>query len=137
MQLEDYGNFPDRVPVEAIYNLFKKTLLDFESNIICKDKFLDLLTQLMERQIMSYEILEEPLKSELDDELSKLWNTQSYHDVDIILSLVVNLGLETTFEKAKESLVRDEAMDAQLLEEIRETIAEVGDHISDPYFELR
>lgn len=69
-------------------------------------------------------------------ELSRLWNTDSYDEVDIILSIVVNLGLEICFNKIKESLEQCKDIDKSILNEIQETIDEVGENISNPYYSL-
>ncbi|MFJ3388370.1 hypothetical protein [Lysinibacillus sp. NPDC086135] len=65
-----------------------------------------------------------------------MWNTDSYDEVDIILSIVVNLGLEICFNKIKESLQRYKDIDKAILDEIKETIDEVGENILNPYYSL-
>ncbi|WP_244310742.1 hypothetical protein [Paenibacillus ottowii] len=65
-----------------------------------------------------------------------MWNTDSYDDVDIILSIVVNLGLKNCFQKIKDSINQDKDIDELILKEIIETIDEVGGNISNPYHSL-
>ena len=57
------------------------------------------------RQVDTYEILKEPLRGQLDNELYNLWNTENYDDVDIITSLLINLGLKNTYNKMKKSIL--------------------------------
>ncbi|WP_255255257.1 hypothetical protein [Bacillus pseudomycoides] len=85
---------------------------------------------------MTYELLEEPLHAELDELISSLWNTEFYNDVDIILSLIVNLGLEKSFEEVKSSISVNKSISPAILAEIKETIEDVGDHIANPYYDL-
>ncbi|EEM01997.1 hypothetical protein [Bacillus pseudomycoides] len=135
MNIEDYENLPDRLPKEQIYSYFKGAIDDFKQKK-SKDEFLEILTALMERQIMTYELLEEPLHAELDELISSLWNTENYNDVDIILSLIVNLGLEKSFEKVKSSISVSKSITPEILAEIKETIEDVGDHFANPYYDL-
>lgn len=69
------------------------------------------------------------MKTELDDLLCDLWNTEKYDDVDVMLSLIVSLGLEKSFNKAKESISDNK----NILQEIQEAINDTGDHITNPY----
>ena len=77
--------------------------------------------------------MKEPLRSELDDVLCGLWNTENYDDVDIITSLLINLGLKKTYNKMKESIKDTSNISSEILEEIEDTIEEVGDNIEAPY----
>ena len=88
--------------------------------------------ELANRQAMTYEILAPEIKTEIDSELSRLWNTESYDQVDAILSIVLTLGLESSFNKIKKSLDEDQ-MSSEIRLEIEQAIIEGGDDISDPY----
>lgn len=85
---------------------------------------------------MTYELLESEVRNSIDMVLYRLWNTDSYDDVDIILSIVVNLGLKNCFQKIKDSINQDKDIDELILNEIIETIDEVGENISNPYHAL-
>ncbi|MDQ0227738.1 hypothetical protein [Metabacillus niabensis] len=85
---------------------------------------------------MTYELLNTDIKSKIDEELCKLWNTNSYEVVDVILSIVLNLGLEKCFHQIKDSLENIESMSQEIKVEIEDAIEEVGDYISNPYFKL-
>lgn len=65
-----------------------------------------------------------------------LWNTEKYDEVDIILSIVINLGLQGTYEKVKESLKNNKNIDKKILLEIQETVEDNGEDISNPYQSL-
>lgn len=75
------------------------------------------------------------MKTELDNLLCDLWNTEKYDDVDVMLSLIVGLGLEKSFNKAKESISDNKNIDKNILQEIQEAINDTGDHITNPYYE--
>lgn len=136
MNLEEIEKLPDVLPTEILISMFKNALNDFEKNNNDKREFLLILSQLTDRQVMTYELLENETRSNIDKVLCKLWNTDSYEDVDIILSIVVNLGLKNCFLKIKESINQDENIDELILNEIIETIDEVGENISNPYHDL-
>ncbi|WP_260450177.1 hypothetical protein [Listeria immobilis] len=95
------------------------------------------MTELMERQIMTYKILKEPLRGVLDEVITKIWNTNNYNDVDRMLSLIVNFGLEKSFTKAKQAIENKSNIESDILSEIQETVTESGDHISNPYHSLQ
>lgn len=136
MDINEIKNLPDRIPTGTLISMFQNVLYQFRNNEIEKDSFLLILSQLTDRQIMTYELLKSDIRNDIDRTLSRLWNTDSYDDVDIILSIVVNLGLEICFNKIKESLEQYKEIDKLILEEIQETIDEVGDNISNPYYSL-
>ncbi|MED1568127.1 MULTISPECIES: hypothetical protein [Bacillus] len=135
MRLQNYKELPETMSEEEIYNLFSEAISNFKDNQIDKDEFLEILTELMERQVLTYEILKEPMKTELDDLLCSLWNTKNYNDVDVMLSLIVSLGLEKSFNKAKESIVESKNIEPKILKEIQETIDDTGDNIANPYYD--
>ncbi|OMF06305.1 hypothetical protein MHI48_20370 [Paenibacillus sp. FSL H7-0942] len=136
MNIGDIEKLADRLPTEVLLSLFRNALKDFENKILDKKVFLLILSELTDRQIMTYELLEDKTRNEIDVLMRKLWNTNSYEDVDIILSIVVNLGLKNCFIKIKESISKEDNIDLIILNEIKETIMEVGDHISNPYYDL-
>ncbi|MEO2211954.1 hypothetical protein ABGV40_14015 [Paenibacillus amylolyticus] len=137
MNIGDIEKLPDRLPTEVLLSLFRNVLKDFKNKILYKKVFLSILSELTDRQIMTYELLEDRTRNEMDVLMRKLWNTNSYEDVDIILSIVVNLGLKNCFIKIKESISEEDNIDLIILNEIKETIMEVGDHISNPYYDLK
>lgn len=136
MKIEDYEKLPDRISTETLASMFQEVLNNFKQGTIEKKNFLLILSQLMDRQVMSYELLEDDIRNGLDITLCDLWNTDSYEEVDIILSIVVNLGLKNCYEKIKSSVNQNKKMDKLILEEILETIEDVGDNILNPYHDL-
>lgn len=136
MDAQKINSLPDSVSPELLQMLFEDLVRNFNDNNIEKHKFFYILIELTDRQVMTYEILEQNIKNEIDHILCQLWNTDSYDDVDIILSVVVNLGLEECFKKIKSSLNQKVKIDQLILDEILEFIHEVGDHIANPYYEL-
>ncbi|SCY38460.1 hypothetical protein [Lysinibacillus fusiformis] len=136
MDIYEIENLPDSIPTGILVLMFKNELAQFKNNEIEKDSFLLILSQLTDRQVMAYELLRSDIRNDIDRTLSRVWNTDSYDEVDIILSIVVNLGLEICFNKIKESLEQYKDIDKLILDEIQETIDEVGENISNPYYSL-
>ncbi|MEY9973234.1 hypothetical protein ABH966_003618 [Lysinibacillus sp. RC46] len=136
MDINEIKNLPDRIPTETLISMFQNVLDQFKNNKIEKDSFLLILSQLTDRQVMTYELLRSDIRNDIDRTLSRLWNTDSYDEVDIILSIVVNLGLEICFNIIKESLKQYKDIDKTILDEIQGTIDEVGVNISNPYLGL-
>ncbi|WP_242217406.1 hypothetical protein [Bacillus cereus group sp. BfR-BA-01380] len=136
MNLKEIEKLPDRMPTGALALMFQNVLIELASENIDKQEFLLIFSQLTDRQVMTYELLENETRKQVDEVLCSLWNTDSYEDVDIILSIVVNLGLENCFAKIKQSITQNEKIDEMILNEILETIDEVGENISNPYHDL-
>ncbi|EHQ6911013.1 hypothetical protein KIX26_000875 [Listeria monocytogenes] len=132
MKKDDYSKMP-WVSAEDLYLLFEQALKDFKQSKLSKKEFFDILDELTMRQVDTYEILKEPLRGQLDNELYNLWNTENYDDVDIITSLLINLGLKNTYNKMKKSIEDTSEISPEILEEIQDAIEEVGDNIDDPY----
>lgn len=132
MKKDDYSKMP-WVSAEDLYLLFEQALKDFKQSKLSKKGFFDILDELTMRQVDTYEILKEPLRGQLDNELYNLWNTENYDDVDIITSLLINLGLKNTYNKMKKSIEDTSEISPEILEEIQDAIEEVGDNIDDPY----
>ncbi|MFU8690843.1 hypothetical protein ACNA6I_13520 [Rossellomorea sp. FS2] len=136
MDTKEIENLPDRLPAGILLALFQNALDQFRKEEIERDVFLIILGQLTDRQVMTYELVRSDIRNDIDRTLSGLWNTDSYDEVDLILSIVVNLGLEICFEKIKESLDQNKDIDQSILNEIQEAIDEVGENISNPYDSL-
>ncbi|MDE03836.1 hypothetical protein D0T48_01320 [Listeria monocytogenes] len=132
MKKDDYSKMP-WVSAEDLYLLFEQALKDFKQSKLSKKEFFDILDELTMRQVDTYEILKEPLRGQLDNKLYNLWNTENYDDVDIITSLLINLGLKNTYNKMKKSIEDTSEISPEILEEIQDAIEEVGDNIDDPY----
>lgn len=132
MKKDDYSKMP-WVSAEDLYLLFEQALKDFKQSKLSKKEFFDILDELTMRQVDTYEILKEPLRGQLDNELYNLWNTENYDDVDIFTSLLINLGLKNTYNKMKKSIEDTSEISPEILEEIQDAIEEVGDNIDDPY----
>jgi len=133
MKLEELKQKPDNISVEECKSYFEKKLLEFLKKNISKKEFLEILIELTDRQVRTYEILDNDIRNKIDDCLSLLWNTDSYDDVDSILSITVNLGLVKTYEKVKETLNSNKEIKDEILMEIKDCVDENGDDISDPY----
>ncbi|MFD1886479.1 hypothetical protein [Paenibacillus wenxiniae] len=136
MNLEEIEKLPDILNTETLEFLFQTVLNEFGSESITKKEFLLILSELADRQGMTYELLKSSIRKRIDEVLCTLWNTDSYEDVDLILSIVVNLGLESCFDIIKQSVSKNNKIDKVILDEILETINEVGDHISNPYYSM-
>ncbi|WP_321386941.1 hypothetical protein [uncultured Enterococcus sp.] len=132
MKKEDYINMSG-ASVDELYLLFEQAINNLKKRKLTKKEFFDILEELTMRQGDTYENLKEPLRGELDDELCSLWNTENYDDVDVITSLLINLGMKKTYNKMRESIKDTTGISPEIIEEIQEAIEEVGDNIDDPY----
>ncbi|MCW1927361.1 hypothetical protein [Bhargavaea beijingensis] len=136
LKLIDYEKLPDIMSTTELTKLFKEVLVLYQQKVYKPHEFLEILFELAGRQAMTYELLDPKIKSDIDWELSRLWNTESHDQVDAILSIVLTLGLEGSFNKIKKSLDEDQ-MTPEIRLEIEQAIIEAGDNISDPYWGMK
>ncbi|WP_042160365.1 hypothetical protein [Paenibacillus gorillae] len=134
MNLKEINDLPDYLSTETLASYYHNVLENYETGKFEKGDFLSSLIQLTDRQVMTYELLKEEIRSNVDEVLCKLWNIDSYEDVDTILSIVVNLGLVECFKIISTSI--NDVKNEKILNEITDTINEVGDNISNPYHDL-
>lgn len=71
MDINEIKNLPDRVPTETLISMFQNALNQFENNEIKKDNFLLTLSQLTDRQTMTYELLRSDIRNDIDRTLSR------------------------------------------------------------------
>ena len=133
MKLEEYQMLPDVLSVKEVKQLFLNAMSDFTKGTLNKREFLEIMCEITDRQGMTYQPLEEKLKKKIDLMMCNLWNIDSYDDVDDILFIVVNLGLESCFNKAKETIENPGNIPEDIYKEIQETVEEVGENILNPY----
>jgi hypothetical protein len=133
MKLEDFELLPDDLSIEKIKKLFEKVIGIYDQNKIIGPEFLGILCELADRQVRTFELLDNALRNRIDKLLCRLWDITSYEKVDMILYIVVNLGLKECFLLAKKSIYQNEKISAIIKAEIESTIEEVGDNILNPY----
>jgi len=66
MNLKEVENLPDRLATETIALIFQKALIEFGEGNIAKGEFLLIISQLTDRQVMTYELLENTIRNKLD-----------------------------------------------------------------------
>ncbi|MCG7410889.1 hypothetical protein MH117_26250, partial [Paenibacillus sp. ACRRX] len=75
MDINEIENLPDRIPTGTLISMFQNALEQFKNNKIEKDSFLLIISQLTDRQVMTYELLRSDIRSDIDRTLSRIWNT--------------------------------------------------------------
>ncbi|AQY52543.1 hypothetical protein [Paenilisteria weihenstephanensis] len=133
MNLEEYEELPDLLSTDKLVALFQGAVDTFKAGAIDKELLLPVLIELTDRQVNTYELLENEVREQVDRILCSLWNTYCYNDVDRILSIVVNLGLKDCFRMAQKAAYQNENIDKKIMLEISEAVAEVGSNILNPY----
>jgi len=132
MKLSDIKNLPD-VMSKADLNKYFDAYLDFIEKAEKLDSIdvLETLSELADRKVYTYELLEFNLRSRVDHIVQQLWNVSSAELVDHYASVVINLNLAKSYELMKSAL--NMGLDKQVREIIEETINEVGEDIDTPY----
>lgn len=132
MKLSDIKNLPD-VMSKADLNKYFDAYLDLIENAEKLDSIdvLETLSELADRKVYTYELLEFNLRSRVDHIVQQLWNVSSAELVDHYAYVVINLNLAKSYELMKSAL--NMGLDKQVREIIEETINEVGEDIDIPY----
>jgi len=124
MNIKQYEELSDRLPNQTLHKMFEDVLRQFKRATLSKEDFFEILIELMNRQVYTYEALAPHIQNELDDLISRLWNVDNYSEIDIMLSLIINLSLEKSFSQVKLSIANNLNIPADILEEIQGAIEE-------------
>ncbi|WP_411347695.1 hypothetical protein [Paenibacillus sp. WLX2291] len=136
MNLQELMKMPDRLSAETLENLFNQAIQDFQNQSNNENQFLEIIMELTDRQVMTYQLLDTEIRNTIDQILCSILNIEMYHNVDIILSIVINLGLENCFNLFTQFVESNVQMDKETYDEITAAIEEVGNHICNPYYDL-
>ena len=133
MNIKEYEELPDRLPKQTLSRMFEDVLRQFKGATLNKEDFFEILIELMHRQVYTYETLAPHIQNELDDLISCLWNVVNYNEVDIMLSLIINLSLEKSFSQVKLSVANNPDISTDILKEIQGAIEEINSNIPNAY----
>jgi hypothetical protein len=125
-------SLPDYLPTDEIKVWFNKLLN--ESGSWEKEKVIDCLFELSDRQWHTYELLDETVKSRITSWIESNWEG-NLDFIESIAGIVGMLGLENIYLKIK-SLLSD-PIGSDLKRGIEKIIAEFGDSVADPYISLK
>lgn len=137
----DYNELPDYMTVSELQELFRGFLEAVNNpNGVNLDLFIAGLSELSNRQWHTYTILEENLRTNIDDWvkailISDIWQTKSVYFIRQMLSAIGNLGLVNSYLFVKE--ISNREIDPSLKNEISDFISEIdkfkNGHVDDPY----
>lgn len=130
-----YESLPDYLSSKDLEAYFNELLDSSEYSANSNEEVSECLVELAIRQWHTYELIDKQLKKKIESWIDKVWDVNSTSLIDNITSIIVNLGLENSFNKAKESL--DENISEEVREILQQTIEEVKNSITDPYFGMR
>lgn len=132
MNLNEISKLPDIMSTEMLHKYFTR-YLDYIENLksINSLEVLESLSELADRKVYTYELLEDSLRTRLDTFVQKLWDVSSVELVDLFASVVVNLNLKKSYELMRVSL--NTSLDTKVRKIIEETIDEIGDDIEVPF----
>lgn len=132
MILQKYENLPDYMKTKELEKYFIE-LLDYAEYSKCasEEEISEALYELAIRQWHTYELIDKIIKDRIERWIEKIWNTKSIVLIDSLTSVIVNLGLEKSFENVKRSL--NENVSKEVKEILEQTIKEIGGSICDPY----
>lgn len=126
MTLEEYSNLPEAIEQVEIERMFLN-LID-ESKSMDKALVLDCMWELALRQSNNYSPLSESVSKQLTDFLSKSIDPSSAPIIETILSIVINLGLQSTYEDILK-LLYEPCIKSDVKEAIKESYSEFGTSI--------
>ncbi|PZM64607.1 hypothetical protein [Paenibacillus dendritiformis] len=132
MNLKEIMQLPDVMPKEQLEEYFTKYLDSIEGTDKLNNlEILESLSELADRQVYTYELLNDTLRNRVDKFVQKLWDTTSVDLVDVYSYVVINLSLKKSYELMKSSLNLE--LEEKVRKIIEETIDEVGEDIEVPF----
>ena len=130
-----YQNLPDYLSTDELkveFNNFIKSIEAIEYDLL---DALQSLIELADRQWHTYKLIDEMLKEKIEDWLIRVIDFNSEEIIEYETSVIGRLGLSKLFSLTKDALLSD--LKKEIRQIIEETIAEIGDHVKDPYHGMR
>ncbi|WCR26055.1 hypothetical protein L3476_22645 [Paenibacillus thiaminolyticus] len=132
MNLKEIMQLPDVMPKEQLEEYFTKYLDSIEGiDKLNNLEILESFSELADRQVYTYELLNDTLRNRVDIFVQKLWDTTSVELVDVYSYVVINLSFKKSYELMKSSLNLE--LEEKVRKIIEETIDEVGEDIEVPF----
>ncbi|MNN40563.1 hypothetical protein D3C81_1546420 [compost metagenome] len=126
-----YQSLPDSMPVEDVAKEFHELLIEKPFSGKLKFDFLQALLVLSDRQWHTYELLCEPLKTQIEKVLISEWDGFDFDFSEGSIVVAAHLGLAGLFDFISNQNVSE--LSSEVAIEIKEAIAELGSNIADPY----
>lgn len=134
--MQDYfQNLPDYMSTDELKVEFNNFVKSIEANDYELLDALQSLIELADRQWHTYELIDEMLKEIIEDWLIRVIDFNSEEIIEYETSVIGRLGLSKLFSLMKEALSTD--LKKEVRQIIDETIAEIGDHVIDPYHGMK
>ena len=132
---EYYKNLPDYMPSAELEPAFRRFLNEVATKKYDLLEALESLLELADRQWHTYGLLDDTIKSKIEAWLIGVNDITSTEVVEYSTSILGRIGLERMYSIMKDSLSGNIKNEIRLI--IQETIDELDDHVSDPYFGMR
>ena len=126
-----YQSLPDSMPVEDVAKELHELLMEKPFSGKSKFDFLQALLELSDRQWHTYELLCEPLKTQIEKVLIAEWDGFDFDFAEGSIVVAAHLGLVGLFDFISSQNVSE--LSSEVAIEIKQAIAELGDNIADPY----
>ncbi len=135
MKLEYYQSLPDYMAVKELKILFRNILSEIKNSNSNLEESLGILLELADRQWHTYEVLDEPIKSELEEWLLSIIDFDSDEIIDYLTLIMCRLGLSNLYVAIKNSLKSNLKKEVRKI--IEEIVNEIDGHEGDPYYGMR
>ena len=126
-----YRLLPDSMPEEDVAKEFYELLKEVPDSKKLKHDFLEALLELSDRQWHTYKQLRQPLKAQIEKILIDWWDGRDFGFAEGSIVVAAHLGLVELFDFISSREASE--LSPEVAAEIRESIAELGDNIADPY----
>jgi hypothetical protein len=125
-----YRLLPDSMPEEEAKE-FYELLKEASDSEKLKHDFLEALLELSDRQWHTCKQLRQPLKAQIEKILIDWWDGFDFVFAEGTIVVAAQLGLVELFEFISSRKANE--LSPEVAVEIKESIAELGDNIADPY----
>ena len=134
MNVEYYENLPDYMRADEVAQCFKRLLREAGEPGVDPESVFEALWHLADRQYHTYERLCQELRNQIEQWISVHWHPTP-ENVDYIGTIAGGIGLPGIIPVLESSL--SEEMSEDLRSELEDVLAEIREHIDDPYWDLK
>ncbi|HEX3029391.1 MAG TPA: hypothetical protein VHT34_08830 [Clostridia bacterium] len=133
--IEYYKSLPDYMSVDELKMLISSFLSEVKTTNSDLVESLESLLELADRQWHTYELLNEDLKTEVEEWLLSIIDFHSDEIIEYLTLIVGRLGLSKLYATIKNSLTGN--LKKEVRQKIEEIVDEIDGHVEDPYYGMR
>lgn len=134
-----YANYSNELSKDEIQILILELINEYFDGKIKDDDFLSNTCFLVNRNVLSYKLLDNNVRNMLSCVLFDIWDLNEIQidnnidEIDAIFHIIINLGLQKCYDKIKNNINNVKEINSDIFWYINTIYKQNGDNISNPY----